>query len=43
MIPTDRHNMNIALHIPEPVFWVVGTLTFIIMAKLAMEFLYPGN
>jgi hypothetical protein len=35
--------MNINLTIPEPALWVLGTIAVIIIAKLAMEFFYPGN
>ena len=35
--------MNFTINIPEPALWVLGTVAVIIIAKLAMEFLYPGN
>ncbi len=35
--------MNLSIHIPEPVLWVVGTLLVIIVAELILRQLFPGN
>ena len=35
--------MNLNLHIPQPLFWIVATVLAIVILKLVASWIYPSN